>query len=150
MGVVEEELVAVQFDAEASAVAFIALYLSMGFNTMVLEQNTLNCATNSGSPFRTSRYENNIVISSQPSAVNGTDCTLSNNVLVPFTGTLGTNIPLDPQFEDAGTKNYRLKATSPAMDAAVPTANLPATIDFAGVSRPQGGAADIGAFERQP
>jgi hypothetical protein len=122
--------------------------VSMAFNTIV---GQLNCQANSGSAFRTSRYENNIVVSSSgPSVVEGTDCTLSNNVLFPFTGTLGTNIAADPQFENVSMKDYRLRSTSPAIDAAVASAGLQATTDFAGVSRPQGAAPDIGAFERVP
>lgn len=122
--------------------------IEMGFNTIV---GNLNCQTNSGSAYRTSRYQNNIVVSPDAaSAVNGTDCTLSNNVLFPFSGSLGTNLVADPQFEDRAARIYRLKATSPAIDAAVPTTALPATADFAGVSRPQGALPDIGAFERAP
>ena len=54
----------------------------------------------------------------------------------------------DPQFTDPLDAVYTLSATSPCVDAALVAANdVPAT-DFDGVSRPQGPAADIGAFER--
>lgn len=120
----------------------------MGFNTIL---GQLNCAVNSGSAYRTARYQNNIVVSTDSApAVDGTDCTLSDNILFPFNGTLGTNIATDPQFEDSGAKDYRLRSTSPAIDSAVPTTELPATTDFAGVSRPQGAQSDLGAFERVP
>jgi hypothetical protein len=123
--------------------------VTMAFNTIV---GQLSCRTNSGSAYRTTRYENNIVVASNsdPSVVDGTDCMLSNNILFPFTGSAGTNLVADPQFENMAAKDYRLRATSPAVDAAMPSAGLAATTDYAGVSRPQGAKADIGAFERVP
>ncbi len=53
-------------------------------------------------------------------------------------------------FQDADADDYSLSSTSPAVDAAL---ELPESIrgffDFAEVRRPQGNAADIGAFERE-
>lgn len=124
--------------------------IAMGFNTIHVDQIGLNCQSNSGSAYRVSRYENNIVYGTNVvSAVEGTDCMLSHNVLYPFTGAAGTNIVADPQLLDVANRDYHLKTTSPAIDAAVPT-TLVATPDFEGTQRPQGTAPDIGAFESHP
>ena len=52
----------------------------------------------------------------------------------------------DALFVDAGGDDYRLSATSPALDAGETRADVPA--DIVGVARPQGPAFDIGAYER--
>jgi len=51
----------------------------------------------------------------------------------------------DPTFVNVGARNFQLLAGSPAIDAGVTLAYV--TNDFLGVSRPQGAAYDIGAFE---
>jgi PKD repeat protein len=51
----------------------------------------------------------------------------------------------DPQFVDAANHNFHLQSTSPAINAGITIALV--TTDYDGVSRPQGGAYDIGAFE---
>ena len=61
-------------------------------------------------------------------------------------------ITSDPQFVlymPNGLGDYRLKATSPCIDAGIVTS--PASLyDFLGVNRPQNGAYDIGAYEFVP
>ncbi len=53
----------------------------------------------------------------------------------------------DPKFTNAASGDFSLLQSSPAIDQAlVSAANIPAT-DFAGLARPLGQAADIGAFE---
>jgi hypothetical protein len=52
-------------------------------------------------------------------------------------------VDADPQFVGAG--DYRLQATSPAIDAGVPTS---ASRDHDGIQRPQAEGWDIGAYER--
>jgi PKD repeat protein len=53
----------------------------------------------------------------------------------------------DPQFTDAANGDFSLLKTSPAIDKAnLSGSQVPAT-DLAGTARPQGSAADIGAFE---
>ncbi len=49
-------------------------------------------------------------------------------------------------FANAGSGDYRLAATSPALDAGETRADVPG--DIVGVVRPQGPGYDIGAFER--
>lgn len=54
---------------------------------------------------------------------------------------------MDPQFVNPAIGDFHLHPTSPAIDAADPTATL--ATDFDGVSRPQGPARDLGAFEHK-
>ena len=49
-------------------------------------------------------------------------------------------------FVDAGSDDYHLSPTSPALDAGETRADVPT--DIAGVARPQGAGFDIGAYER--
>jgi len=48
-------------------------------------------------------------------------------------------------FEDAANDDYRLRATSPAVDAGETRADVPS--DIAGTTRPQGAGFDIGSYE---
>ena len=56
---------------------------------------------------------------------------------------LSHNLVKDPQFVDSGSKDFRLKASSPAIDKGTKLLEVP--IDLHGNSRPQGSAFDIGA-----
>jgi hypothetical protein len=59
--------------------------------------------------------------------------------------TIDHNLTSDPQFVNATTANFRLQATSPAIDAG--SADGAPGFDFDGKSRPAGDGYDIGAFE---
>jgi len=59
--------------------------------------------------------------------------------------TLSNNLTSDPQFVDVANGNFALRSSSPAINAGQALAEV--TTDINGVSRPQGGAYDIGAFE---
>jgi parallel beta-helix repeat protein len=59
--------------------------------------------------------------------------------------TLSHNLFTDPQFANAALYDLHLQATSPAIDAGVTLSEV--TEDYAQVSRPQGVAYDIGAYE---
>lgn len=50
----------------------------------------------------------------------------------------------DPLFQNVSTKDFHLRAGSPAIDAGV---NLNYTVDFDGNKVPEGSASDIGAYE---
>jgi parallel beta-helix repeat protein len=57
-------------------------------------------------------------------------------------------IAADPKFvgyNPAGTGDYRLQSTSPAINKGI--AGSAPTVDMLGVARPKGGALDIGAYE---
>src|SRR5262249_30848580 len=51
----------------------------------------------------------------------------------------------DPRFVDAAGADFHLQPTSPAIDAGAAVSDV--RTDFDGVSRPQGAAYDIGAYE---
>ena len=53
-------------------------------------------------------------------------------------------------FVDTLTNNYRLKSTSPAIDAGLNLARYGIYADFDSVSRPYGSEFDVGAFEYMP
>lgn len=54
-------------------------------------------------------------------------------------------VPLSALFADETADDYRLTATSPAVDRGAARDDLPA--DFTGLARPQGAGFDIGAYE---
>jgi hypothetical protein len=123
----------------------------LAYNTIHPTGSEIDCTPNSGSAHRTRRIENNIIFGeTAASAVYGSDCLLAHNVIFPYTDPPGTNIVADPQFVDRANRDYHLISTSPAVDAAVPTNFSIATPDFDGVTRPQGSAPEIGAFEFTP
>lgn len=102
--------------------------------------------------FRLNVYDNNIVYAPNlPTVASGTNCRLNNNVLYPQQTPIANNISAAPMFVNAGGSDYHLLPGSPAVDAARATGDFPmATPDLDGTSRPQGGAPDVGAFERKP
>lgn len=67
--------------------------------------------------------------------------------VTPLPGTIAA----DPQFVDVAARNFRVMATSPAVDMAVPSIfGLASTPDLDGTERPQGPKPDIGAYELKP
>jgi hypothetical protein len=106
----------------------------------------------SGSGNWIARFENNIINSGSPDSVAPTvKCTINHNVIFPQTTAIpGTNNFMSPQFTDITNRDLHIKATSPALDAAVPSTGLDPAKDFEGTARPQGVAKDIGAYERKP
>jgi hypothetical protein len=75
----------------------------------------------------------------------GTDCGPTIPSADPLLGPLAANDGPAPDPPDGPTKTHALLPGSPAIDAAV--ACPPPTTDQRGVSRPQGAACDIGAYE---
>jgi hypothetical protein len=55
---------------------------------------------------------------------------------------------IDPKFMNPSAHDFRLSGASPLIDAG--TSGVPATTDFSGTPRPQGGAYDVGALEWSP
>jgi hypothetical protein len=57
------------------------------------------------------------------------------------------NFNADPQYTDAGSRDYSLGGSSPAVDAGRTVAGI--TDDYLGNDRPRGLGFDVGAYERQ-
>ena len=57
------------------------------------------------------------------------------------------SISANPRFVNPSTGDFRLRASSPAIDRGSPSVNDVVANDFDGVARPQGRAYDVGAFE---
>ncbi len=79
--------------------------------------------------------------------------TVDHNLIDAFMGDVGEGetrgtdaVEAEPRFVDAAAHDYRLAADSPALDRGNPA--LAPSLDFDGVSRPQGSGIDLGAFER--
>lgn len=118
----------------------------LSFNTIVFPSaNVVGCDFNNFPV----RIENNIIASTgtSNSVIQGTGCTLEDNILHPQPSPPATNIDVDPMFIDAAAGNFRVKPESPAVDAAG-TPIIPTDHDFGNAPRPQGGGPDIGAFEQ--
>jgi hypothetical protein len=77
------------------------------------------------------------------------NCVYQHSLVWPSSSLSGTgNIMGDPQFVDPANGNFHLRSGSPAIDSANPERSTGK--DQAGVVRPQGTRADIGAFEYVP
>ncbi|MCH7902870.1 hypothetical protein IIC68_03895, partial [archaeon] len=61
--------------------------------------------------------------------------------------TQDNGVSSDPLFTDPGNSDYTLQSGSPAIDAGVNLSAFIGNLDIIGVSRPQVGAWDIGAYE---
>jgi hypothetical protein len=107
------------------------------------EAKTPTCAGGSGVG---SCIDNTIIYApSATDAVQG-NCSVSYSLASPQTTALigGNNIlGVDPLFN--GATDYHLQMTSPAVDAADPAVSN--SVDYDGVTRPQGTRRDMGAFE---
>ncbi len=66
-----------------------------------------------------------------------------NNALVSYTGS--HNLETNPGFMDEGAGDYRLREDSPARDTGLALPEV--TVDLVGLTRPQGPAYDLGAYE---
>lgn len=126
---------------------------AFAFNTIVLASGArLDCAMDSGTPFRTITFDDNIVVGTDTTAViDGATCRFTRNILFPQPSPPADNVAVDPGFTDQVARNFHLKATSPAVDTAISTDIFPSNDhDFDGVARPQGAMLDVGAFELKP
>jgi hypothetical protein len=81
----------------------------------------------------------NVILNVAPTLASGVSNTGSNNLVLPSNADTSW-------FIDAGTANFRLLASAPAIDTGATLADVPT--DFDGITRPQGAHYDVGAFER--
>ncbi len=120
------------------------------FNTIVFTSiNEIQCGALDDN--LTARFHNNIVVGNgvQTSPViTGTQCELISNILHPQPSPPATNLDVDPMFVDPSTKDFRVQASSPAVDTADASVVFVPDHDFSGAVRPQGIGHDIGAFEQ--
>jgi len=126
--------------------------LTVASSTFVYRSSFLNLGCEVTAPSYVARYENTILAPLGAfDAVRGTNCAFSNTLLsVQATAPAGAFVA-DPQFVDTMGRDFHLKATSPAVDTAVPSVfGLSSTGDLDGTARPQGSAPDIGAYEYKP
>lgn len=121
--------------------------ISVSYSTLAVNDNYPALIAAAGN---TINMANNILVTSMGSAVDCSGCVVSNNLFFPQGPGSGTNIVADPQFVAPATGDYHLRSTSPAINAAMPSASPANDHDYEGVLRPQGAAPDIGAFERTP
>jgi hypothetical protein len=133
--------------ASDNASATSAVRFSTFYNSV------LKCGTLAGTGFVA--YSNNIFVNARNGApadtASGTFCSHSYDLISPQATTVagpGNKLGVNAMFVDTNANDLHLRATSPAVDAADPAATE--TSDFDGVSRPQGAARDMGAFEYKP
>jgi hypothetical protein len=112
------------------------------FNNTIVRVQELGIAI-ATSDVEMNRFKNNIIHLAQ-----GTNFIIRNNVPVDTSNNFYTNNINTLQFEDAAANDYRLKASSPAVNAGANVAAFGVTFDYAGLARPQEGVFDIGAYER--
>ncbi|HEY4179418.1 MAG TPA: choice-of-anchor Q domain-containing protein [Kofleriaceae bacterium] len=140
-------------DTGASVSTFL-----FAFNTFIFKGDDMfGCPGTADSGNKVIRIENNIIVGlgTQSSIVYHPETCMpymmntmnrfEHNLLFPFTGASGTNIVMDPKFVNTATKDFHIQATSPARNAAVPSADLTTDHDYEGTMRT--GTFDIGAFE---
>ena len=125
--------------------------VKFAYSTLVVTQGSAGIGPfvcgNSASYAQVGQLENNIIVApSGIDAVVGSRCTTTNNVLFPQSTARPGNIIADPQFENQAAKDFRPRTTSPARNAAMP-GTVTTDHDYTGAMRPQGGGADIGAYE---
>jgi hypothetical protein len=106
------------------------------------------------SPYLSVRWENAIIATlADFDAVRGPNnsCTFINTLLSRHSATPAGTFVADPQFVAPATRDFHLKMSSPAVDAATPsTFGLDSKVDLEGRARPYGAKPDLGAYEYSP
>lgn len=106
-----------------------------------------------------SKIYNNTVYNNMPGLgidvfVSSSQADIKNNIVYKNGGTIGNkgsgtitsnNLVTDPKFVDEPNGNFKLQATSPAVNQGVIIAQVP--FDIEGTTRPQLGTHDVGAYE---
>jgi hypothetical protein len=117
-------------------------------NTFYSTGNALDLVTNVGDRWHDCEFKNNVVDTRMGMGSYCTNWTLSNNLYVGSkqqgSCTDKDYVVGDPSYVSEGT-DFHIKSDSDAIDAGATLASV--TDDKDGVSRPQGAAYDIGAYE---
>jgi hypothetical protein len=120
-------------------------------NVHFINNTAYNAGTNVGGGFRVNHatatgiiFRNNIAWGNNDYDIRGESGTVVDNNLC---AEAFCQIRSDPQFENVASRNLRLRATSPALDAG--STVLAPALDILGVARPQGAGIDLGAYERE-
>jgi fibronectin-binding autotransporter adhesin len=138
------------------------VYNDGGYTEMAHNTVYSNAASVGGGVYitGTATLANNIVVSNQAVSGGGISAYTSGSVALAYNDFYGnttndyglltpgaTDISAPPDFVDAGSDDFHLALTSPAINAADPASSL--SSDFEGESRPLGTRSDIGADESQ-
>ena len=115
----------------------------VGYSTLV--ESTVNC-----SMFGSPTISDSVAFRTSGDTFTGqlTSCTAHYDIVTPQSTSPGGDhlmLNVDPKFADPANGDYHLTAGSPAVDAADPAAQD--AYDLDGVTRPQGAANDLGAYE---
>lgn len=116
----------------------------LAHNTLFQNGESIRIARDSRNPDSPNRVDvtHNVLGGPIRAMTDANGVVANNHVLVPGMA--------EQLFQDPVARNFRLKATASALiDQAVGNVGK-VLMDFDGTCRPQGGAADIGAFEYQP
>jgi hypothetical protein len=124
------------------------------YNNLVYQNKADGVDIQYGSPSNT-KFLNNTMWSNAGSGVynSGSGTILANNIAYQNTGTqivagsatVQNNLTTNPGFISAISGNFQLLTGSAAINKGITRPEV--TVDMTGVSRPQGGAYDIGAYE---
>jgi hypothetical protein len=136
---------------QVSSIAGTGLH-EFQFNTVTANTATSNVNTGleCGLISTALAFANNIVYGNQVSGTGAqvggdADCAWTYSDIGPQTVVATGNINADPQFVDAGNRDYHLMSGSPAVNAADSAATVDRDLD--GDMRPQGSGPDMGADE---
>jgi hypothetical protein len=124
--------------------------IRFSYSTFLLA-NELNLCTGATAMYASVAFENSILATQATNdafaePINPANCSFVSTILARQPTPPSGATVADPQFASLATRDFHLRSTSPAVDAAVPATTNP-DHDIEGVTRPQGMAPDLGAYE---
>lgn len=127
--------------------------MRFSYSTFLLP-NVLSLCKGATATYLSVAFENSILATEATrdafeEPMNPANCMFVSTILArQSTPPTGTTVA-DPKFVNLATRDFHLQSTSPAVDSAT-TAKRNPDHDLEGVTRPQGAAPDIGAYELAP